>query len=72
MIIFCPNLLFPLAIHHAGDADEDERNGQQLSHVECHACLERFLDVLGELDEETGQEHESEAQTYEEAAQIVL
>ena len=47
----CGGLLLPECPHHANDAEHDERNGEQLTHVERHRCLERLLNVFGELNE---------------------
>ena len=37
---------------HEVESDEDERDAQQLSHVERHALLKIYLLLLDELDEE--------------------
>ena len=37
------------------EAQQHERNTQQLPHVKQHALFERLLILLDELDEETGQ-----------------
>ena len=58
-----PQFLQPLTANHAGDADDDEGDAEQLSHVERHAVLETDLSFLGELDEETGHENQRQAQT---------
>lgn len=54
--------------HHADDANDDEGYGEELSHVEHHASLEVFLDVLGILYEEAEGEDERQAQSEEEPA----
>ena len=56
-------LLHPLASNHAGDADGDDGDGEELSHVERHASLEGLLDVLEELDDETRREDERQAES---------
>jgi len=56
-------LLHPLASDHAGDADGDDGDGEELTHVERQASLEGLLDVLEELDDETRREDERQAES---------
>ena len=49
---------------HAGD---DERDAEQLTHVEHHALLKIFLHVFDELDEEAAAEDEREEATQKES-----
>ena len=44
--------MFLLCTNHTVDADDDEGDAEQLSHVERHALLEGHLLLLEELDEE--------------------
>ncbi len=60
--------LHPLAAKHAGYADDDEWDGEQLAHVEQHARLEVYLYVLRVLDEETEREDERQHKAEKEAA----
>ena len=53
----------PVAAAHAGDAEEDVGNAEDLSHVEEHLALETYLDVLGPLNEEAEGEDEGEHQS---------
>ena len=59
--------LHPLSSYHAGYADDDEGNGEQLAHVEQHARFEVYLYVLCVLDEEAEcedeRQHEAEEET---------
>ena len=45
------SVLLP-STYHAPDAEDDERNGENLSHVDGQRGLEGFLYLLGVLNEE--------------------
>ena len=62
-----PGTSHPFASPHAEDADKDEGDGEELSHVEWHIRLEVHLDVLGVLDEESECEDEGEHEAEVEA-----
>lgn len=55
----------PLAAFHTCYADDDERNAEELSHIERQSLLKGFLYLFRVLDEESGGEDVSEAQTEE-------
>ena len=59
-------------INQESYADEDERNAENLSHIERHSGLEGLLDVLGKLDEEAEGEDERQAKAKEETASSLL
>ena len=44
--------LMAYAPHEDDNAGKDERDAQQLAHIERHACLKVHLVVLDEFDEE--------------------
>ena len=67
MLLLASELFNHVGASHADYAEDDERNAEQLAHVEHHRCFKRFLYVLGELDEEAGGEDERYAQSEEEA-----
>ena len=67
MLLLASELFNHVGASHADYAEDDERNAEQLAHVERHRGLERFLYVLGELDEEAGGEDERYAEAEEEA-----
>ena len=52
---------------HAIDAENNERNTEELAHVEEHARLEAYLNVFGVLDEEAEGKDERDAETEIEA-----
>ena len=52
---------------HAIDAENNERNAEELAHVEEHARLEAYLNVFGVLDEEAEGEDERDAEAEIEA-----
>ena len=61
-ILFRSQLFHPFSTPHAGNAKDDERNAQQLAHVENHARLEVYLYILGVFYEEAERENEGETQ----------
>lgn len=54
-------MLHPVSTFEAKQSDDDERNAQELTHVEKHAVLEIYLIDFGELNEETCRENECQA-----------
>lgn len=54
--------LEPFTANHASDADDDEGDAEQLTHIERHAVLETDLIFLGELNEETRHEYQCQTQ----------
>ena len=54
--------MFPCP-YHAADADDDEGDAENLTHVEWQRGLEGFLDLLRVLDEETEGEDVRQAQS---------
>ena len=60
-------LTFPCGFQHTINPDDDERNGEQLAHIEQHVSFPGFLHILGILDEEAEGEdqgqHQSEVKT---------
>ena len=65
--LFRSQFLEPFTADHAGDAEDDEGDAEELSHVKRHGILEVNLCLFGELNEETGGENQGEAQTEEKA-----
>lgn len=57
---------------HANHTDDDERNGEQLPHIEEHLLLKGFLYVLGVLDEEAEREDKGKAEAEKEASAYPL
>ena len=55
MLLLCTN--------HTVDADDNEGNAEQLSHVERHALLEGHLLLLEELNEEAEGEDPGKAES---------
>jgi hypothetical protein len=64
---FCTNLAHPFSANHAGYSDYNKRNAQQLSHIQSHASLKRFLNIFGELDKETERKYGGQAESEEES-----
>ena len=56
-------LTFPCGFQHTINPDDDERNGEQLAHIEQHVGLPSLLHVLGVFDEETEREDIEEAES---------
>ena len=54
-------------VHDESDAQQDERDGQELAHVQGHGLLERHLRLLDELDEEAGAEAHRQEDAHEHA-----
>ena len=48
---------------HEVESDDDERDAQQLAHIERHALLEVYLLFLDELDEEAEGEDGCQAES---------
>ena len=46
--------------YHTGHSDDDKGNGEQLSHIEGHSCLEIDLVGLRVFDEEAERENQRE------------
>ena len=67
-ILFRSQLFHPFSTPHASNAKDDERNAQQLSHVENHARLEVYLYILGVFYEEAERENEGQTQAEIEAS----
>ena len=59
--------LHPFAANHTGDADDNEGDAEQLSHVQWQAVFEIHLVDFGEFNEEAGDEDKGEAKSEEEA-----
>ena len=51
---------------HAENAQQDERNAQELTHIEKHSILEIHLILLGVLNEDSAGENQEEAEAKEE------
>ena len=60
--------LHPLSSNHAGDADDDKGNREQLAHIERHTSLEVNLYILRIFDEEAEREDERQHEPEEESA----
>lgn len=60
MIVLYVSFSHPFSTHHARHTDDDEGNGEQLSHVEGHSCLEIDLVGLRVFDEEAERENQRE------------
>ena len=67
---FIMNRLAFEGANHEENTDENERNAQNLSHIQQHAGFESFLIVLDEFDKETGRKNTSHEQTEEETFAI--
>ena len=59
--------LHPLSSNHAGNADDDEGNREQLAHIERHTCFEINLYILCVFDEEAEREDERQHEPEEES-----
>ena len=58
--------LFPdKGIDQEADSEQDERNAEELSHIEDHIILKGYLRLLDELDQESGTEADNEKNTDE-------
>ena len=60
MIVLYVSFSHPFSTHHARHSDDDEGNGEQLSHIEGHSCLEIDLVGLRVFDEEAERENQRE------------
>ena len=56
-------LTFPCGFQHTINPDDDERNGEQLAHIEQHVSLPSLLHVLCVFDEEAESEDIEEAES---------
>jgi hypothetical protein len=65
--LFCSYLFHPVSANHAGHADDDERDAENLSHIQRHARFECHLNVFGVFDEEAEGEYQREAEAEKEA-----
>lgn len=60
MIVLYVSFSHPFSTHHARHSDNDEGNGEQLSHVEGHSSLEIDLVGFRVFDEEAERENQRE------------
>ena len=55
-LCFCTEAVHPLSAYDADYSDSDERQTEQLPHVDEHVSFEGFLYVFGIFDEEAESE----------------
>ena len=64
---FGAEAVHPLSAYHAGYSDGDERDAEELPHVDQHAWFEAFLHVFSVLDDKAEREYQRKTESEEKA-----